>query len=306
MEEKPDLMLSFSSIDELKSKLSTETIKAYTELWGDGNELNRFLIDSYVNKSLIEYIDSRRIIIKGKNILEFGCRDGSSFVSFLNYSADKIVGMDIDEKVIDLSKRIYSDLGYNNIKYRINKINEPIPSDDEEFDIVSCNAVFEHINPELRLRYLKELQSKVKKGGYIIISDTPNRLWPKEGHTTGIWFLNYLPFKMKCRLGSMTKRYRDIKPDNYSYWIEQGIVGVTYNDLLKAFDSSVWSNEEDLAFKNEYKRQIFNDIKRSPLKSLVRYFLYFFAIIVDSFYLKPKKYPSLAISPSLIFSFKKK
>lgn len=296
----------YKNPDEFRNALSAETIDAYTEFWGNGNELYRFLRDSYVNKSLIEYIESRKIEIKGKKILEFGCRDGSSFISFIYHGAGKIVGMDIDEKVIELSKKIYSDLGYTNVEYRVNKIDDPIPAENEEFDIVSCNAVFEHIDPKLRVKYLKELLPKIKKGGYIIVSDTPNRLWPKEGHTTGFWFLNYLPFKLKCKLGSMTKRYKGIRSDNYDYWIEQGIEGVAYNDLYKAFNMNEWSNEDDLKIKKEYGSQIFNDRKRSLLKLFIRYILYCFAVFIDSFYLRPKKYPSLAISPSLIFSFRRK
>lgn len=299
-------MLDFNSVDEFKSALSDKTLKAYIDYWGNDNELYRFLKDSYVNKSLTDYLISRNIDVKNKNVLEFGCRDGSSFTSFLLLGVKKVVGMDIDEKVIELSRMIYSDLGYNNVEYRKNKINEPIPVLDKEFDILSCNAVFEHIHPDLRAKYIIELQTKVKQGGYLIVSDTPNKLWPKEGHTTGIWFLNYLPFKIKCWLGSKTKRYNDIMPKDYEYWIEQGIEGVTYGEINKTFNFDEWQYDDDLKIKKEYKSQIFNDKKRNVAKSAIRYLLFIFAYTIDIFYLKPKKYPSLAISPSLIFSFRKK
>ncbi|MCX6165962.1 MAG: methyltransferase domain-containing protein [Ignavibacteriae bacterium] len=299
-------MLDFNSVDEFKSALSDKTLKAYIDYWGNDNELYRFLKDSYVNKSLTDYLISRNIDVKNKNVLEFGCRDGSSFISFLYSGAGKIVGMDIDEKIIELSRMIYSDIGFKNVEFRKNKVTEPLPVADEEFDIISCNAVFEHIHPDFRLKYIKELQTKVKQGGYIIVSDTPNRLWPKDGHTTGIWFLNYLPFKIKCWLGSKTKRYHDIKPNDYNYWIEQGIEGVTYSEIYKSFNFSEWQYDDDLKFKKEYKYQIINDRKRNVIKSAIRYLLFVFAYTIDIFYLRLKKYPSLAISPGLIFSFRKK
>lgn len=299
-------MNAFRKTEELLSRLNTETIKAYSEIWGEGNELDRFLIDSYVNKSLIDYIQSRKICIDGKKVLEFGCRDGSSFMAFLFLKAGKITGMDIDENILELSGKIYADLGCTNVEYRVNRVGEPLPCEEEEFDIVSCNAVLEHINPDLRGQYLKELQTKVKNGGYLIVSDTPNRLWPKEGHTTGIWFLNYLPFKLKCRLGSMTTRYKGIRHDDYDFWIEQGIQGVTYKDVYRTFDKGLWSIGHDLQFGMEFRNQIFNDVKRSFPKKLIRYILFLFASVYNLIFLKPVKHPSLAISPSLIFSFRKK
>jgi 2-polyprenyl-3-methyl-5-hydroxy-6-metoxy-1,4-benzoquinol methylase len=299
------MMLDYKTIDEFKSALTDKTLKAYYDYWGSDSELHRFLKDSYVNKSLIEYLISRKINVKDKNILEFGCRDGSSFISFLFLGAGKIVGMDIDDKVIELSKMIYSDLGLNKIEYRLNKIGEPLSIEDEEFDIVSCNAVLEHIHPDERTEYIKELQKKVKPGGYFIVSDTPNKLWIKDGHTTGIWFLNYLPFKIKCWLGSKTKRYKNVKPNDYEYWIEQGVEAVTFSSINKSFNKTEWNNNDDMKFKKEYKAQILNDKKRNFLKIIYRYLLFFFAYIIDLFYLKPKKFPSLAISPSLVFSFRK-
>lgn len=299
-------MFDYTNIDEFKSALSEETLKEYYEFWGSYNGLNRFLKNSYVNKSLIDYLESRKINVKGKSVLEFGCREGSSFISFLSLDANKIVGIDIDEKVLDLSKKIYTDIGCNNIEYRRNYKNKSLPADDEEFDIVSCNAILEHIHPKVRIEYVKELQKKVKVGGYFIVSDTPNKLWLIEGHTTGLWLLNYFPFKIKCWLGSKTKRFKDIKHNDYDIWIEQGIEGVSYNKIYNSLSEKEWDNENDMKFKREYKKQIFNDKKRNVLQKTKRLLLFMFAYFVDIFYLKPKKYPSLAIAPALVFSFKKK
>jgi len=299
-------MLNYNTIEEFKSLLSEETLKEYYNYWTGGEELYRFLKDSYVNKILTDYITSRKIDIKGKSVLEFGCRDGSSFITFLSMGAGKIVGMDIDETVINISKSIYNDLGCSNIEYRINKIGNPLPAENEEFDIISCNAVFEHINPKLRSGYIIELQKKLKQGGYIIISDTPNKLWPKDGHTTGLWLINYLPFKIKCLLGSKTKRFKGVKADDYDYWIEQGIEAVTYSEIKKYFADTDWSKEDDMKFKKEYKQQIFKSESRNFLSAVKKRVLYIFALFIDLIYLKLKKYPGLAISPNLVFSFRKK
>ena len=62
-----------------------------------------------------------------------------------------------------------------------------------------------------------------------------------------------------------------------------------------------------LKFKEEYKFWIFDLYKPSNIFSgFYRTLQYIFAKSIDLFYLSFKKYPSLAISPSLLFSFKKK
>ena len=299
----------FTETEDLVSKLKPETLEAIFKMWGEDSQLDRFLINSYVNKPLIEYIQSRNIPIEGKNILEFGCRDGSSFMAFLFLKAGNVTGMDIDGFAMEVSGKVYADLGYSNIEYRANMVGETLPCEDEEFDIVSCNAVIEHISPKLRRNYLRELQRKVKKGGYLIISDTPNRLWFKDVHTTGILFLNYLPFKLQCRLGSLTKRYKaeSVRHDDYDYWITQGIQGVSYKDIYGVLDQNEWSNDHDLKFKNEFKNQVFDNVeaKRFPA-NMKKYISLAFASSINLLVLKPQHLPSLAISPSLMCSFRKR
>lgn len=306
------------TITELKSKLSQKTLRSFKEYWGgDDQSLVRFLPGSYVNAPLIKYFSTRNIDIKEKKVLEFGCCHGSSFISFLSHGAKQIVGVDINKETMSLSKMIYDDLGYKNVSYRLSSTKKQLPLGKDEFDIISCNAVLEHIHPAKRSSYILELQKALKPGGYFIISDTPNRLWIKENHTTGLWFLNYLPFKIKCFLGSKTKRFRGEyksgdykfrgkdKGSDYKFWIKQGIIGVSYADVAKLFNKEEWENKHDLAVKKEYKDYFLKPKNKKILKKFGCYFLFLLALIFDNFYLKKKKYPSLAILPALIFSFKK-
>ena len=208
---------------------------------------------------------------------------------------------------MELSKCIYNDIGYKNVYFRLSHINEPLPIEKEEYDIISCNAVLEHISPEDRIFYLKELDRALKPGGYFIISDTPNKLWIKEGHTTGLFFLNFLPFKLKCFLGSLTKRWRNkINFNDYNKWISEGIEGVKYKDLYNYFSKCGYSNEDDLKFKEDYKYYIYNLYPTNNIiKKTYRNILFFYAKLIDIFYLGIKKYPSCAIAQSLMCSFRK-
>jgi ubiquinone/menaquinone biosynthesis C-methylase UbiE len=67
-----------------------------------------------------------------------------------------------------------------------------LPFEDEEFDTVLPNAVLEHI-PQPRDARIRDLWRVLKSGGVLIINETPNKYFPKETHTTGLWFNHWLP-----------------------------------------------------------------------------------------------------------------
>ena len=158
-------------ISSFKVALSEKTLNEYVNQWGNSKEnLRRFCISSYVNKALINYCHSRNIKFKDCSILEFGCRNGSSFLAWLYMECKKIVGIDKNEKAIYLSKLIFQDLGHNNIEYRINKRYDRLPISTEEFDIVSCNAILEHLPFSQRTFYIDELSRSVTAVGTLTTS----------------------------------------------------------------------------------------------------------------------------------------
>jgi len=161
--------------------------------------------------------------------------------------------------------------------------------------------------PKLRVYQLaKELQNALKPGGWIIFSDTPNKLWIKEGHTTGLWLLNYLPFKIKCWLGSKTRRFRGkLRYNDYDDWIAQGIEGVTYKEIFNCFNSKEWSISHDLHFESEHI-EYYKKYKDSGfIKKVYRKFLLIISILMYQLNAKPNGFPSLSVLPSLVCSFQK-
>lgn len=287
------------------SSLSDKTLKEYNAFWDLDNsgDLKRFNLSSYVNKDIIDYCNSRNIIVKEKKILEFGSRLGSSFLSWLSMDCKKIVAIDINEKALNLSKKIFCDLGHKNIEYRVNNLNENLPINEEEFDIVSCNAVIEHIHPAQRPKLINELSKATKVGGYFFVSDTPNRLWLKEGHTTDIWFLNYLPFKMKCLIGSISKEWKGkLSSKDYDSWIKQGIEGVTYKEIHSNLFKGNWDNTHDILHNKGSIKAVVGSTK-NPTKLLMKQTFVVFAHVVNKFYCQPKGYPSAAFSPTLNVAF---
>lgn len=84
------------------------------------------------------------------------------------------------------------------VSYRQVVANEPLPFPDKSFDIVTSNAVLEHVgSPENQRRFVGELM-RIGKRVFITV---PHRLFPVEHHT-GIPFLHWTDpgFALMCKL----------------------------------------------------------------------------------------------------------
>ena len=113
------------------------------------------------------------------------------------------------------------------------------------------------------------------------------------------WFLNYLPFKLKCSIGSKTKKWKGkLKSKDYEKWIEQGIVGATYKEIYTNLCHSKWDTSQDMIQK-EYRGFIFINSKNLAKRAI----LLIYANAINNLYCKPNNFPSLAAGPSLQCSF---
>ena len=60
------------------------------------------------------------------------------------------------------------------------------------FDLVVAHAVFEHVPlsvPGLRADVLRQAFDALSPGGHLFISESPNRLMPRDIYCTGLWFI---------------------------------------------------------------------------------------------------------------------
>ena len=87
---------------------------------------------------------------------------------------------------------------YPDVAYRQIEAHQPLPFADGEIDIVTSNAVLEHVgSPENQRRFVADLM-RVGQRGFLTV---PNRFFPVEHHT-GIPFLHWMDrsFAVACRL----------------------------------------------------------------------------------------------------------
>jgi hypothetical protein len=97
---------------------------------------------------------------------------------------------------IETANRIKSFRGVDNVDFLCSPSGNELPPDVGQFDFVMLSAVYEHLLPLERKIVLPLIWSVMKPGAAILINQTPYRYSPYEAHSTGLWFINYLPDKL--------------------------------------------------------------------------------------------------------------
>lgn len=136
---------------------------------------------------------------KPQNVLDFGCGTGRLSIGFAP-NAERVVGIDISEDMLSEARANASELGFKHLDFHM--------SDDklsavagEQFDLVNCYIVLQHINSDRGLVILQELVNKIKPGGY------------------GVFQLNYTC--QKGRLGHFLDFFR------YRFGLVHGLLNLT-------------------------------------------------------------------------------
>ncbi|MEQ7050306.1 glycosyltransferase [Paenibacillaceae sp. P-4] len=108
-------------------------------------------------------------LVKGKRVLDAACGEG--YGSYLLAStADKVVGIDIDENSIIEASQKYKQ---KNLIYMVSSI-DSMPFELDSFDVVISFETIEHVDEHVQHEFLKEIKRVLVPEGLLIIS-TPNK-----------------------------------------------------------------------------------------------------------------------------------
>ena len=125
---------------------------------------NKVKGETHINKEVIQIKpledDVRRFelykeLIRGSDILDFGCGRGG-FIKLSREIANKSVGIEINKT----NRKYINDIG-------IQCVGSLSDLNDDKFDLITLNHVFEHLNDPIGI--LEDLQKYLKDNGTIII-----------------------------------------------------------------------------------------------------------------------------------------
>ncbi len=130
--------------------------------------------------------------LKHKRVLDFGCGTGSTTVALAQYS-QTVCAFDINRERIEICRRRLSEHSLEDkVQLYCADDLDRVKNSLGSFDLILVNAVIEHIpltKKGLRKKTILCLFDLLKKPGYLYINETPNRLFPYDSHTTGLWWI---------------------------------------------------------------------------------------------------------------------
>ncbi|HEA31403.1 MAG TPA: class I SAM-dependent methyltransferase [Leeuwenhoekiella sp.] len=143
--------------------------------------------------------------LKNARILEIGCGTGISTQALTEQGA-KVTGIDVDEGALKVAKdrlRIVdlpADFHYLNA----DQIGEKFK--DQPFDFIIYYAVIEHMTIKERIASLKQAWEMLPDDAFLVVLETPNRLWYYDSHTAALPFFDWLPNELAFQYSKFSKR----------------------------------------------------------------------------------------------------
>ncbi|MBA2621199.1 MAG: class I SAM-dependent methyltransferase [Acidobacteria bacterium] len=193
-------------------------------------ETNPDYVQRDLKKDLTAYFTKKEFT--GKRILDFGSGSGASTMILSRMFPDaEIVGIELEEKLLDIARARLEFYKYPNIKFYLSPSGVELPPDVGEFDFVIMSAVYEHLLPKERETVIPQVWSIIKQDGNLFLNMTPHRWFLVEHHTTGLPLLNYLPPKLALPVSRKFSGRID-KTEPWETLLRRGIRGGTENEIL--------------------------------------------------------------------------
>ena len=179
---------------------------------------------------LISTLSDWKELFLGKRVLDFGASYGTSLVALINLGAREVVGVEPDLSRVTLGRELIP-RAVPGARASLEHVSDTaaLPFADGSFAFILANAVLEHI-PQPRDAYILELWRLVSEGGYLMINETPNKYFPKEVHTTGLWWNHWLPRSLAHWRAIRRRRFDARRTD----WDSSGWRGLGYFELVRS------------------------------------------------------------------------
>lgn len=189
----------------------------------------RFEHANYIQKQVDVTLALYNLSLRGKRVLDFGCGFGASSYCFVRRGADNIVAADLVKENTDFARLFFARRGLaRSVDVRHEDV---VPGlKPGEYDVIWLQAVMEHLLPGERREYLPRFWEALRPGGVLVITETPNRVWPRETHTTGgRWWLPWKRHQNVFRTLRREPKYRGYTDEDF---YRSGVIGSAYSEIM--------------------------------------------------------------------------
>lgn len=189
-------------------------------------------VQNFLHYDLLSYLDEEEF--KNKTLLDFGCGSGASTMVLTRMFPDTtIMGVELEERLLSVARARANYYGYRNLKLLACPGPNDLPTEARDFDFVVLSNVYEHLLPEERKRLLPRIWEELNPGGVLFLSQTPNRVFPIELHTTGgLPFINYLPDAVAHKYAQHFSK-RNFRQASWEQMLRMGIRGGSVSEVFR-------------------------------------------------------------------------
>lgn len=206
------------------------------------NDLNAHLIGrlSRDRSRVIPWLDAA-CQLAGKRVLEIGCGTGSSTIALSEQGA-RVTGIDIDQGALQVARERCRVYGVEADFHSINSQQIRSTLGECEFDVAIFFACLEHMVMEERLAALSDVWAMLPRGAFMVVVETPNRLWYFDDHTSQLPFFHWLPDELAFQYSRFSSRenfrelYTELTATSKEHFLRRGR-GVSYHEFEVALGS---------------------------------------------------------------------
>jgi SAM-dependent methyltransferase len=198
------------------------------------------LVDELLRSEHSPYLEARlRLAFVGLGdvskwrVLDFGCGPGASSVVLGRLGVRRIVGIDLVNDYAALWGRRLRESGFPGEATFVQAgAGMRFPFRAGAFDLVLLNGVLEHMLPEERAELTRALLALVRPGGRVLVTETPNRWFPRNSHTK-LWFSEWLPFGVAAALAHRFRIRDDFPRTGRTAQYRTGMRGMSAGQLAR-------------------------------------------------------------------------
>ncbi|MBI2967699.1 MAG: class I SAM-dependent methyltransferase [Bacteroidetes bacterium] len=173
--------------------------------------------------------------IRNSSVLEIGCGTGASTLALSEQGAD-VTAIDIDEGALQVAKDRLRIARQKSEFHLANAIQIKNLFPHKKFDFIIFFASIEHMTIEERIISLSDAWNMLHPSSFLVIVETPNRLWYDDSHTSLLPFFNWLPDELAFMYSKYSGRvdfkdlFRDLNDKNMIHFIRRGR-GFSFHEL---------------------------------------------------------------------------
>jgi 2-polyprenyl-3-methyl-5-hydroxy-6-metoxy-1,4-benzoquinol methylase len=258
---------TYSNLQEFETEWPEELLDKLAALKREWflDSYQRFEHRNYIQKQVDLVLELHGLKLGDAPVLDFGCGFGASSYCMMKRGATRILATDLERANTDFASEFFNRMGLaSRVEIRCGDV---VPTlQPESFAIIWLQAVMEHLLPDERRTYLKRFWQSLRPGGLLIITETPNRVWPVEGHTTGgTWWIPWM--KPQNVFKKMRKRTRYASYSDVDFY-RSGIIGSSYREILDCLDRPANCTEVSLRVRGYLKRLYAHAVRRSFVRTM--------------------------------------